>query len=98
MQDLVRLLRDLVALPSVNPMGREIPAHLALEHRVTTYLDDFFHELSVPCEHQLVAPGRENLVARLELGGKRRTVLLEAHQDTVPVDAMTFEPFAGTIE
>ena len=51
-----RLLQDLVALPSVNPMGRDLPAALALEHRVTGYLENFFRELGVPYERQPVAP------------------------------------------
>ena len=33
MNDSTRLLRDLVALPSVNPMGRDLPADIVLEHR-----------------------------------------------------------------
>jgi acetylornithine deacetylase len=93
-----RLLRDLVSLPSVNPMGRDLPADVALEHRVTDYLEQFFRGLGVPCERQPVAPLRANVVARIESPGARRTLLLEAHQDTVPTDHMTVEPFAAHVE
>jgi acetylornithine deacetylase len=93
-----RLLRDLVMLPSVNPMGRSLPAEITLEHRVTDYLEGFFCDLCVPYERQPVAPGRENIVARYNVPGARRTLLLEAHQDTVPIDNMTIAPFGAVIE
>jgi acetylornithine deacetylase len=93
-----RLLRDLVALPSVNPMGRDLPKEITYEHRVTAYLEDFFRGLGVPWERQKVADQRENIVARWENPGAKRTIVLEAHQDTVPIDNMTIEPFGARIE
>jgi acetylornithine deacetylase len=93
-----RLLRDLVALPSVNPMGRAVDGPEFYEHRVGAYLEDFFRGLGVPYERQTAAPGRDNIVARLELPGARRTLMLEAHQDTVPADNMTVEPFGAKVE
>jgi acetylornithine deacetylase/succinyl-diaminopimelate desuccinylase family protein len=98
MNESARLLRDLVALPSVNPMGRELPADIALEHRVTAYLEQFFRTLNVPWVRQTVSPGRDNIVARLDMPGTQRTLVLEAHQDTVPIDHMIIEPFGGRIE
>jgi acetylornithine deacetylase len=98
MNETTRLLRDLVAIPSVNPMGRDLPDELALEHRVTDYLEAFFRGLGVPYERQPTAPRRENIVARLDMPGARRTLMLEAHQDTVPIDHMTIDPFAARIE
>ncbi len=98
MTEATRLLRDLVALPSINPMGRDLPAHLIYEHRVTAYLEKFFRDLGAPCERQSIAAGRDNIVARLELPGARKTLMFEAHQDTVPVDGMTIDPFGGKIE
>src|SRR5262245_10297433 len=97
MLETTRLLRDLVALPSVNPMGRAANPD-CFEHRVTAYLEEFFRGLSVPWERQPVAPQRDNIVARCDLPGARRTLLLEAHQDTVPTDNMTIEPFAARID
>src|SRR5580700_206380 len=98
MNESTRLLRDLVALPSVNPMGRDLPAEITLEHRITAYIEQFFRALNVPWERQPVAPGRDNIVARLDLPGAQRTLVFEAHQDTVPIDHMTIEPFGATIE
>src|SRR6516225_979247 len=93
-----RLLRDLVALPSVNPMGRDLPQEIIYEHRVTAYLEEFFWSLGVPWERQPITDHRENIIARCEMPGAKRTILFEAHQDTVPIDHMTIEPFGARIE
>src|ERR1700733_5489326 len=98
MIETTRLVRDLVRLPSVNPMRGDIPSDITLEHRVSAYLEQFFRDLGVPPERQTCAPQRDNIVARVFVPGARRTLMLEAHQDTVPVDGMTVEPFGGTIE
>jgi acetylornithine deacetylase len=97
MTETTGLLRDLVALPSVNPMGRIMPEEIIFEHRVTAYLEDFFRKLGVPSERQAAAPGRENIVARWDAPGAKRTLLFEAHQDTVPIDNMTVDPFGAAI-
>src|SRR5713101_3839183 len=75
------LLRDLVRLPSVNPMGRAVSGPTFLEGRVTDYLDAYFSNLGVPFDRQLVAPQRENIVARFN-SGATCTVVFEVHQDT----------------
>ena len=95
MTETTRLLRDLVALPSVNPMGRPLQGDHLYEHRVSAYLEDFFRGLGVPCERQTIATQRDNVVARWESPGGKRTLLLEVHQDTVPIDGMTIDPFGA---
>lgn len=98
MTDATQLLRDLVSLPSVNPMGRALSGPEVYEHRVSAYLEDFFRGLGVTCQRQLVAPLRDNVVARTDFAGARRTILWEVHQDTVPVDQMTIDPFGAKVE
>src|SRR5262245_7789201 len=98
MLETTRLLRDLVRLPSVNPMGRSMQGDFLFEHRVTDYLEQFFRGLGVPYERQPVAPQRDNIVARFEPPGHRGTIAFEAHQDTVPTDAMTIDPWGGVID
>lgn len=98
MNESTRLLRDLVSIPSINPMGRQLSGPEVYEHRVTAYLEQFFRGLDVPCERQTVAPLRENVVAHFRPPGAGRTWLWEAHQDTVPVDHMTIDPFGARIE
>jgi acetylornithine deacetylase/succinyl-diaminopimelate desuccinylase family protein len=89
--DLVKTLADLVALPSVNPMGRDLSGPQYLEHQVTDYLERLFRQLKVPFARQWVAPLRENIIARID--GTTSLVMFEAHQDTVPVDGMTIPPW-----
>jgi acetylornithine deacetylase ArgE len=98
MNETTRLLRDLVALPSVNPMGRDLTGPDFLEARVTAYLEDFFRGLGVRWERQTVAPKRANILAWYEPPGAKRTLVLEVHQDTVPTDGMTIDPFGGRVE
>ena len=87
------LLEDLIAIPSVNPMGRDVSGSEFFETRVTAYLVEYLKRLDVPFEQVDIAPGRSNVIARLDSPTDSRTVLLDAHQDTVPVDGMTIAPF-----
>lgn len=96
MTDPLPLLKDLVAIPSVNPMGRDVSGPEFYEGKVTDYLKAYLSRLNVPFEVVEVAPGRANVLARLDAPGSARTVLLDAHQDTVPVDGMTIPPFEPT--
>lgn len=95
--DLVQTLSELVAIPSVNPMGRPLDGPEFYEERVTDYLQALFTRLGLPWQRQTVQPRRDNILARLDgttppsAGGE--VVLLEAHQDTVPVDGMTIDPW-----
>lgn len=94
----VDLLCDLVAIPSVNPMGRDLSGPIFFETRLTEYLGQFFAELGCPYEIIEVSPGRCNVLARFESPQATQTFLLDAHQDTVPVDGMTIPPFEPTIK
>jgi acetylornithine deacetylase len=89
----LELLRQLVAIPSVNPMGRGLTGPEVLEGRLSDFLESHVRRLGVPCERFEVAPGRANVIARFDAPGATRTVLLDAHQDTVPADGMVVEPF-----
>jgi acetylornithine deacetylase/succinyl-diaminopimelate desuccinylase-like protein len=99
--DLPATLSDLVAIPSVNPMGRSASGPEFYEYRVTEYLERLFARLGLPSVRQTIAPLRENIIARLdgavppEQGGP--ILLFEVHQDTVPVDGMTIEPWTPVI-
>ncbi|HVX15809.1 MAG TPA: M20 family metallopeptidase [Pirellulales bacterium] len=97
--DLVQTLSDLVAIPSVNPMGRPLDGPEFYEERVTDYLQGLFERLGLAWQRQLVQPRRENIVARLDgAAGSTEVILLEAHQDTVPVDGMTIDPWKPKVD
>lgn len=99
--DPVATLSELVAIASVNPMGRPVSGPEFYEYRVTDYLQALFERLGLPWQRQHVEPQRENILARLDgqtpLDKGGRLVLLEAHQDTVPVDGMTIDPWTPTV-
>lgn len=96
--DPVAVLKDLVAIPSVNPMGRAVSGPEYFEERLTRYLLDFFERLGLSCEQRELAPGRLNLLARFESPGSDVTILFDAHQDTVPTDGMTIDPFDPVVK
>ncbi len=97
MDAVTRLLSDLVAIPSVNPMGRGLSGPGFLEGGMSDYLEGWFRGLGVEVERRPIAPGRDNVLARYEAPEGRRTVLFDVHQDTVPTDGMTIPPFQPVV-
>ena len=92
------ILKQLVAVPSVNPMGRDLSGPEYFETALTQVLINLLRQAQVEPILQEVAPGRINLFAVYESEEATRTVLLDAHQDTVPVDGMTIPPFEPTVK
>lgn len=91
------ILCELIAIPSVNPMGRDLSGPIYFEERLSDWLVDFFKSSGANFERIEVAPGRANVIARYDSPGTTRTLLFDAHQDTVPIDNMTIEPFSPRI-
>ncbi|MEM0897833.1 MAG: M20 family metallopeptidase [Verrucomicrobiota bacterium] len=94
----VELLKELVAIPSVNPeCDPEEPdaGEQAMAERVGTYLRDLGAEVTL----EEVQPGRPNVVAKFpstESTNTRSTkprLLFGPHLDTVGVRGMTVDPF-----
>ncbi|HEX5471641.1 MAG TPA: hypothetical protein VFW73_07125, partial [Lacipirellulaceae bacterium] len=61
--DPVDLLRQLVQIPSVNPMGGRVDGPHVGESRLTDFLHQWCESLGLPCLRQRVHTGRDNLVA-----------------------------------
>ncbi len=79
-----KLLRDLVALPSVNPAFLTAGQPNAGEGRVAEFLADTAARAGLDIGWQEAAPGRPNLIARLAPAGKvKQRILLAPHLDTV---------------
>jgi acetylornithine deacetylase len=92
--DPIHLLRKLVSIPSVNPMGRNDLGPEFYEERLTDFLQSCFESLKVPWQRHQVAPRRDNILAKLPSPKPDADYLvLEAHQDTVPVEGMTIAPW-----
>lgn len=93
------ILCELISIPSVNPMGRTDTDQQEFERPLTQYLEDFFAREGLPFIRQTVHPMRDNIVAWTAAGRsvpeEAPVILWEVHQDTVPVDGMTIDPFGA---
>lgn len=87
------LLRQLVALPSVNPALTDDPA-LRDEFRVVEWLEPWFAARGFRTERVGQTPGRPSLLARFGAAAPKRTLLFESHLDTVGVAGFAGDPFA----
>ena len=92
----VTTLQKLVSLPSVNPMGMPVEGPIYRESRMTAYLQSIFETLDLPWRRDTVEPERDNIVIRLD-GDRPGLCVWEVHQDTVPVEGMTIDPFGGEL-
>ena len=98
MHSALNLLGDLISIASVNPMGQPVDPEIHFEHRVTDYLEDRLRKLGVKYRRIEVSPGRDNLLAWYDAPNSNTRVLLDAHQDTVPVETMIIPPFLPRTE
>ncbi|MBL4884200.1 MAG: M20 family metallopeptidase [Planctomycetaceae bacterium] len=92
------ILCQLISIPSVNPMGRDLTGEMYLEEKLSDWLVDFFQAIGADYERIEVAPGRANVIAKYESPDSDLTLLIDAHQDTVPVDGMTIAPFEPVVK
>ena len=110
-EDLIRLVSDLVKIPSVNtpPLGTEgdCQSYLVSALRRIDWQPELFRPDEVPGvrEHPLFWPGRDykdrpNLGARCKGYGGGRSLVLSGHIDTVPVGSVRWihDPFGAEIE
>jgi acetylornithine deacetylase len=87
-KQLTSLLSRLVRINSVNPTLSGGPGETELAKFVLTYLQ----QMTLKAEIQTIAPGRSNVVARIQGSSRKRSLLLNSHLDTVGVEDMT-DPF-----
>jgi len=94
----IRILRDLVAIPSVNPMGREdLPPEIVGEQALAEHVAARLERLGLDTA-LLGQGGRTSVIAEAVAGPEAETVLVASHLDTVPVDHMEIDPFDPVIE
>jgi len=84
-QAVTALLSDLVAIDSVNP---DLVSGAAGEAAVASYVADWLARAGLEVEVEEVAPGRPNVIGVLRGSGGGRSLLLNAHMDTVGVTGM----------
>jgi succinyl-diaminopimelate desuccinylase len=91
-EDAVRLLSDLVRLPTLNPPGAELPGAELLARELAQR--GFRPELTE------IAPNRANVIARLPGSGEAPSLLFNGHIDVVPPGELPWKhpPFGAVIE
>jgi len=88
-----RLLRELVALPSVNPAFAVGEGARTAEGQVVEFLAAMARQAGLEVEVRKVFPRRPNLLVRLAPRGRmRQRILLAAHTDTVDGAPEQFRP------
>ncbi len=88
----VDLLRDLVAIPSVNPHGNPGTEQTG-EQAMGEYVAAFLRNLGADVELAEVRPGRPNVIATFEPEQPVAHLAYAPHLDTVSVAGMTISPF-----
>ncbi len=88
------LLAALVGINSVNPSL--IPG-AAGEAEIARFVKRWLDERAIPTEMHDAAPNRPSVIARVPGNGEGRSLLLNAHLDTVGIDGMS-DPFHARIE
>ena len=91
MDPAVALLRELVAIDSVNP---SLVPGAAGEAQIAQAIAARFRRIGLDVEMQQVEPGRSNVIGVLEGRGRGRSLMFCGHVDTVGVDGMKapFDP------
>ncbi|MEM7802444.1 MAG: ArgE/DapE family deacylase [Chloroflexota bacterium] len=92
-QYLELVLSNLVQIDSTNP---SLSPHGAGEAEIARYATELMEELGMTVTQHEPVPGRVSVVGRLTGSGGGRSLMLNAHMDTVAVEGMA-EPFSGAI-
>ena len=94
----IDLLARLIACPSVNPGHRGNAEPLFGEARLMDLLKNLLEDWGAETSLQFISSGRDNLIARFAGKDRTRSLMLEAHADTVQVEDMTIPPFEPTLK
>jgi len=97
MSEVIELLREMVATPSISCGLCGEPDAIHGESRMVELIADFWDRHHLDYEIQQVQPGRDNIIARVE-GGNGPSLLLEAHTDTVEIENMDIAPFDPVVK
>lgn len=93
MSELLTLLADLVAIDSVNP---DLVPGGAGEGRLADYIADWGRANELETHVQQAGPGRPNVILIARGSGGGRSLMLNAHTDTVGVEGMV-SPFTPAL-
>jgi acetylornithine deacetylase len=89
MDSCLSLLRDLVAIDSVNP---SLVPGASGERAIAEAIANVMRRIGLDVQMQEAAPGRPNVIGVLEASSRGRSIMFCGHTDTVGVDGMR-DPF-----
>lgn len=85
--EVISLLKELIAIPSINPMGREVKnGDEYYETRIGCYIEDYIKANHIELIKQEVYPDRYNVGGIVRKGGNYPTIIFQSHLDTVDFD------------
>ncbi len=89
--DIEEFLREIVAIESCDPPGREVDVARVVHDRLLAF--------GIEAEFDEFQEGRANVLGRISGVGRKRPLVMSAHLDTVPVGQQpwSFGPFSGAI-
>jgi acetylornithine deacetylase len=91
---IIQTLAELVRINSANP---SLSADGKGEAELGAFVASELEKLGTKVDTYVLQPGRVNVVGVLKGSGNGRSLLLNAHMDTVGVDGMVIEPFGAEI-
>ena len=92
-EDIVRLTRELVRIPSPNPPG--------LESEVSDFLASKMKAIGFKVQSYEVSPGRPNVVGHLRFGSGGKRLMFNGHLDVVPIGDRSLwdeDPYSGILK
>ncbi len=93
----VQLLRDLIAIPSVNPDG-DPGTDQTGEKACGEFVGEFLRSCGAEVSFDEVLPNRANVIGRFPSETEAsKTILFGPHLDTVGVAGMTIDPFGAEV-
>jgi len=92
---LTKLTQELVQIDSTNP---SLSPDGKGEAEIGKFVAKKLQELELEVTTSEIAPGRVNTVGVLKGSGGGRSLLLNAHMDTVGVEGMSIDPFGGELK
>ena len=90
-------LQSLIELVQINSINPSLSGDGEGESQIGSYVADSLNDLGLQVTTYEIEPGRVNVVGVLKGNGDGRSLMLNAHMDTVGVDGMIHDPFGAEI-
>src|SRR5690242_17808604 len=97
MANTLQLLRDMIAIPRVNPMRAN--SGECADLGMANFAETMLARARIDCGRQTIAKGRDNVIGIVHATKSAANgLMLNSHMDTVTVDNMSIDPFDPVVE